>query len=45
VERCQSDARPVWEVAKVRRYLLLEILLFAPLLGFAAAMARGYGEF
>jgi putative membrane protein len=33
------------EVAKVRRYLLFEILLFAPLLGFAAAMARGYGEF
>lgn len=32
-------------VASVRRYLWTEVLLFAPLLGFAAAMARGYGEF
>jgi putative membrane protein len=31
------------EVAKVRRYLLAELLLFAPLLAFAAAMARGLG--
>ena len=30
-------------VAKVRRFLLLEMLLFAPLIAFAAAMARGYG--
>jgi putative membrane protein len=33
------------QVARVRRYLYLELLLFAPLLAFAAAMARGYGEF
>ena len=32
-------------VAYVRRFLLAEVLLFVPLLGFAAAMARGYGEF
>jgi putative membrane protein len=32
-------------VAGVRRYLWAEVLLFAPLLGFAAAMARGRGEF
>jgi putative membrane protein len=32
-------------VATVRRYLWIEVLLFAPLLGFAAAMARGYGQF
>lgn len=32
-------------VAKVRRFLLAEVALFVPLLGFAAAMARGYGEF
>jgi putative membrane protein len=30
-------------VASIRRFLLLELLLFAPLLAFAAAMARGYG--
>lgn len=30
-------------VATVRRFLLLEMLLFAPLIAFAAAMARGYG--
>lgn len=33
------------QVAGVRRILWIEALLFAPLLGFAAAMARGYGEF
>lgn len=32
-------------VASVRRYLWIEIVLFAPLLAFAAAMARGYGQF
>lgn len=32
-------------VAYVRRFLLAELVLFVPLLGFAAAMARGYGEF
>ena len=32
-------------VANVRRYLWLEVMLFAPLLAFAAAMARGYGLF
>ena len=32
-------------VATVRRYLWIEVVLFAPLLGFAAAMARGYGQF
>lgn len=32
-------------VAGVRRYLWIEVVLFAPLLAFAAAMARGYGEF
>jgi putative membrane protein len=32
-------------VAGVRRYLLIEAVLFAPLLAFAAAMARGYGWF
>jgi len=33
------------EVAAVRRYLLAEVALFALLPAFAAAMARGYGEF
>ncbi|WP_297295633.1 DUF2214 family protein [uncultured Methylovirgula sp.] len=33
------------EVKRVRIYLHVELALFAPLLGFAAAMARGYGEF
>jgi putative membrane protein len=33
------------EVAGVRRYLWLEVVLFALLPAFAAAMARGYGEF
>lgn len=32
-------------VARVRRYLWIEVVLFAPLLTFAAAMARGYGWF
>jgi putative membrane protein len=32
------------QVAVVRRWLLAEFVLFAPLLAFAAAMARGYGE-
>ena len=32
-------------VAKARRFLLVELVLFAPLLAFAAAMARGYGSF
>lgn len=33
------------EVKRVRFYLHLELALFVPLLAFAAAMARGYGEF
>jgi putative membrane protein len=32
------------EIARVRGWLWAELLLFAPLLGFAAAMARGFGE-
>jgi putative membrane protein len=32
------------QVKAVRRWLLAEVVLFAPLLAFAAAMARGYGE-
>src|SRR5262245_29577211 len=32
-------------VANVRRYLWIEVVLFAPLLAFAAAMARGHGLF
>ena len=32
-------------VASVRRYLLIQVALFAPLLTFAAAMARGYDGF
>jgi putative membrane protein len=31
-------------VGAVRRWLWTELVLFAPLLAFAAAMARGYGE-
>jgi putative membrane protein len=31
------------EIARARSFLTLEVLLFAPLLLFAAAMARGYG--
>ena len=33
------------QVAGVRRYLLLQTILFALLPAFAAAMARGYGQF
>ncbi|MEJ0052215.1 MAG: DUF2214 family protein [Methylovirgula sp.] len=33
------------EIKRARFYLHLELALFVPLLGFAAAMARGYGEF
>jgi putative membrane protein len=36
-----SDA----EVGRVRRFLYAELALFALLPAFAAAMARGYGEF
>jgi len=32
------------DVAQVRRFLLAEVVLFALLPAFAAAMARGYGE-
>lgn len=32
-------------IAHVRKFLLIQIILVAPLLGFAAAMARGYGSF
>ena len=32
------------QVAGVRRFLHAEVVLFAPLLAFAAAMARGYGQ-
>ena len=32
------------QVASVRRWLMAELALFAPILAFAAAMARGYGE-
>lgn len=35
-----SDA----QVRAARRFLMIEVVLFAPLLMFAAAMARGYGE-
>lgn len=31
------------QVNKVKRFLVLELLLFAPLIAFAAAMARGFG--
>ncbi len=33
------------QIAAVRRWLYIEVALFAPLLAFAAAMARGYGAF
>lgn len=33
------------QVAGVRRYLYLEVILFALLPAFAVAMARGYGQF
>jgi uncharacterized membrane protein len=32
-------------VADVQRYLWIEVVLFAALLAFAAAMACGYGQF
>jgi putative membrane protein len=32
------------QILSVRRFLWAETTLFAPLLGFAAAMARGYGQ-
>jgi putative membrane protein len=32
-------------IARARRYLHVELALFVPVLVFAAAMARGYGEF
>jgi putative membrane protein len=35
-----SDA----QIGAMRRYLWIEFALFAPLLAFAATMARGYGE-
>jgi putative membrane protein len=42
----KAGATPTDEtVAKVRRYLWIEVVLFAPLLAFAAATARGYGQF
>jgi putative membrane protein len=42
----KAGATPTDEaVAILRRYLWIEVVLFAPLLGFAAAMARGYAEF
>jgi len=41
----RTGAAPANEaVVGVRRYLWIEVALFAPLLAFAAAMARGYGE-
>jgi putative membrane protein len=40
-----ADVPPDGEVAAVRRFLRLEAALFALLPIFAAAMARGYGEF
>ena len=33
------------DVSRVRLFLHVELALFIPLLAFAAAMARGYGEF
>ena len=42
----RSIALPTEEsVDRVRRYLWIEVALFALLPAFAAAMARGYGEF
>jgi putative membrane protein len=42
----RANTLPTGEmVSKVRRYLWAEVLLFAPVLAFAAAMARGRGEF
>ncbi len=42
----RADATPSdAQVAGVRRFLYLEVALFALLPAFAAAMARGYGQF
>lgn len=42
----RADVAPTDEaVAGVRRCLWMEVVLIAPLLAFAAAMARGYGSF
>ena len=42
----RSGAAPTdAEIGGVRRYLVIEVVLFALLPIFAAAMARGYGEF
>lgn len=43
--RRQSTLPSDGDIARVRRYLHLELGLFAFLPLFAAAMARGYGEF
>jgi putative membrane protein len=43
--RRSGEAPDDVQVAGVRRFLWLEVALFAPLLAFAAAMARGYGQF
>ena len=43
--RWRRVAPQAGQIAVVRRYLYAEVALFAPLLAFAAAMARGYGEF
>ena len=43
---CRAGLAPTdAQVASVRRFLWAELLLFAFLPAFAAAMARGYGEF
>jgi putative membrane protein len=42
--RKQGGSPDAAEVAKARRWLWLEVLLFPFILAFAAAMARGYGE-
>jgi len=43
-QRGPADPAP-GQIAEVRRYLWIELLLFPLLLVCAAAMARGYGEF
>jgi len=41
----RADSAPTdAQVAAVRRFLHGEAVLFVPLLAFAAAMARGYGQ-
>ncbi len=42
--RASVDPTP-GQITEVRRYLWIELVLFPLLLVFAAAMARGYGEF